>query len=336
MFSLKKAPNIQHADATNSLFRILQLLLETCALHSVEFDIEERTAFQRALRDIGERLICVQDHQGLLILTGEANQTIQAYNRLIERFIRDVSNEKQLAVELLSQGLLRVCNASERSAQTLRQLERELARASQLQDMRELRTKLADCVATLCLEAEFQEAQHRELRERVSESGSLMEVRDQITGLGTLKSAESRIKEITAASHQGYVSAFFLKHLDVVNRRFGFSAGDEVIKRFATYLEKNLQGSDQLFRWRGPCFVVVADRYTSLEAVQADANKISLRGPEMEVESDGNTMLILLTAATTAFAIPRGQPRGVSELSTRIDEFAADQFKVIGRRASSG
>ena len=327
IFSPKKGSDTQPSDVGNSLFRVVQQLLEAYALHAVEFDSIEHAAFRSSMRGIAERLERAQDHRDYLILAGETNKTIQAYNHLVERFIRDLSLERQSAVELLSRSLLRVCNASDKSAQTLRQLEKELANASQLQEMREVRAKLAECVGTLCLEAEVQEAQNRDLKERISECGTLLEPRDQVTGLSTLKAAEARVEEVAEAGQEGYAITFFLKNVDVVNRRFGFSAGDFVLKQFAMHLAKTLQGKDRLFRWRGPCFVVIANRFTSLDAVQSNAYQVGIRGPEVEVESaSGKSMLIRLTAATTAFPIAKGQ--AISELSAKIDQFAAQQFKI--------
>jgi GGDEF domain-containing protein len=326
IFSPKKGSDLQDSEPASSLFRVVQQILEACALHAVEFDPAEHTEFRSSIRGLARRFEELPDYKDLLILAGEANKTIQAYNHLVERFIRALSTEKRLAVELLSQSLLKVCRGSEKSTQALRQIEKELGAASQLQDMRELRGKLAECVASLCLEADVQDAQYRELKERTSQASPLLEARDQVTGLGLLRNAESRIQELAEAGSQGYVMAFFLKNVDVVNRRFGFASGDEVLRRFAEYLRKSFQGKDQLFRWRGPCFVVLAERSVSFDAVQGEARTIGIRGPEQEVESEGKSMLIRLIAATAAFAIPKGPSS--SGLSSKIDRFAAEQFKI--------
>ena len=168
---------------------------------------------------------------------------------------------------MLSHSLLQVSHATKRSAQILRQVEEELGKASQLKDMRELRTKLGDCLTALCAEAEVQEARHVELRDRLAvETDKTASQQDPLTGLGTLKIAEARMQEISGPCQQGFVIAFFLKNLEFINRRSGFPTGDDTLRRFAEYLRKNFKGSDLLFRWRGPCFVAVADGYGSLQA----------------------------------------------------------------------
>lgn len=326
MFLVKKTSEPQPDGLESSLFRMLHLLLEVCASSAVEFNSDEHARFRLSMHSIARRLEEVSDHQEVLILAGEANKTIQSYNQLVERFIHELSHEKQQAVQLLTQSLVHVCRANDKSTQNLRQIERSLAAASQLEDMREIRIKMSECVAALCLEADVQDAQYRELKDRIAISGHQLEMRDHVTGLGTLKSAEARMKELSAEGIHGFASTYFLRNLEVVNRRFGFGAGDEALRNFASFLKRHLQGGDQLFRWRGPCFVVVIDRLSTLEEIQSEARKLGLRGHEHEVEGQGKCMLIKMTAATTVFPIQKG--RDTSEISAKIDEFASEQFKM--------
>ena len=118
VFSMKKAAGSAQSDEqVSALFRVVQQLLEGCALHSVEFDSVEHFAFRSSIRGIAARFEQQPDYKDMLILAGEANSTIQAYNQLVERYIRELSGEKQQAVKLLAQSLLRVCHTSEKSSQ---------------------------------------------------------------------------------------------------------------------------------------------------------------------------------------------------------------------------
>lgn len=327
IFSQSQKPQShESSNLSSSLLRIISLLLEGCALHAVELDSEEHSNFRRSIRDIERRLEQAKYPDDLLILAGEANKTLQSYGQSVEKYIRVLTTEKHLAIKLLSESLLRVCNTSEQSAQALRGIEGDLNKAFQIDDVRALRGKLAEVVDGLCKEAERQEQQYRDLKDRVSEStANAAGPHDQVTGLPTLKHAEARIAELAASGHPGFVIAFFLKNVDVVNRRFGFDAGDKVLQRFAKYLGKNLSGNDQLFRWRGPCFVVAAERFDAIELVKAEADRVASRGPEQEVESEGKSMVFRLTAATRVFLVTKNND--VVDLSNKLDRFAAEQFK---------
>jgi GGDEF domain-containing protein len=154
----------------------------------------------------------------------------------------------------------------------------------------------------------------------------VLDLFDQVTGLRTINAANSRIQELSAPGNQAYVMAFFLKNVELVNRRFGFVAGDDVLRGYAAYLGKHLQGADQLFRWRGPCFVLLTERFASPATVRSEADRMGLRGPEHQVESEGKSMLLRLIAATATFPIPKG--RSCSELSAKVDQFAVAQSKM--------
>jgi GGDEF domain-containing protein len=327
IFSPKKAPS--NDELTSALFKVVQQLLEGCALHSVEIDAVEHAAFRASIRSIARRFEAQSDYRDLLILAGETNKTVQAYNQQVERLMLELSVEKQQALKLLTGSLLRVCQGSETSTQQLRQIERELTLTAQLSDMKDIKVKLAQCVDALCAETAAQESRYLALKEQIAQSSSILEDRDRVTGLATLKNAEARIKELGSAGSHGHVMLFFLKNVEMINRRFGFEAGDAALRRFSSYLAKSLQPDDQLFRWRGPCFVIVTNRLAPFEAIEAEAKQIALRGPEQDIEGNGKSMLIRLMAATSAFPIPKGNT--ASGLSAQIDQFSADQFKLSHR-----
>jgi GGDEF domain-containing protein len=334
IFSGGKAPGSDPEEKSSSLVRIIGLLIEGLALHSVDFDSEQHGAFRLAIREVAKRFERAIYFQDFLALAGEANKMIQSYGESVEKYIRFLTTEKHLAINLLSESLLRVCNSSDKSAEALRHVEKDLKNASQLDDMRLLRAKLAEVVDTVCQEAKRHEQQVKTLLEQVSESGGLaLGARDPITGLSTLKRAEARINEVANSGRQGFVLVFFLRNVDVVNRRFGYAAGDAVLQKFTAYLRKKFVGLDQLFRWRGPCFLVVVERTGSLETFRVEAERVGSRGPEQEVEGNGKSMLFRLTAANAVFPIGRAQDN--SDLSGKIDRFAAEQFTESSSRSGN-
>ena len=134
------------------------------------------------------------------------------------------------------------------------------------------------------------------------------------------------MSEIAAAGRLGFVLVFFVKNVDVVNRRYGFTAGDTVLQKFASHLRSSFKANEQLFRWRGPCFVVISERFLSMEPAQAEAHRFGTRGPEIHVEGNDRSMLIRLTAATQVIPVARGSD--ISEITLKIDHFAAEQFRI--------
>jgi hypothetical protein len=73
---------------------------------------------------------------------------------------------------------------------------------------------------------------------------------------------------------------------------------------------------------------VITDRFASFDEVKAEAYRLGALGPQVEVDSDGKSMLIRLMAATATFPIPKGSGAISAELSVKIDRFASEQFKL--------
>jgi GGDEF domain-containing protein len=329
MFSQKKRSDNEQEELASSLSRMVQVLLQACALHAVDFDSQEHADYRSSIRELESRFEQASDSQALLILAGEAKTVIQAYNQSMEKFIRSLSIEKQQAISLLSDSLVRICHSSEKS-QSLRRLEATLAKASDLDQMRVIRGEMKECLESLCHEAAARDAQFLELKERSLQPAAQLAPPDPVTGLSIIGHAQARISELIESGQPGVVITFFLKNVDVVNRRFGFSSGDEVLRKFGSYLTENFKGREEVFRWRGPCFVVVGPNFRSLEAVKSDASTLALRAPELELEHDGKSMLFRLTAATAAY--PTSKSQDVSGLSAAIDQFAAAQYKATQPR----
>lgn len=149
---------------------------------------------------------------------------------------------------------------------------------------------------------------------------------DEITGLPGLKKAEERIKELVRAGKGCYAFVFFLERMDTINKRFGFAIGDEILKSFSQATQQRLTSSDQLFRWRGPCFLGLLDRASGFDAVRSDVNKLASARMEHTVENNGRSILLSLSRAWTLIQISPGEDAGA--VLRKIDAFASEQSRL--------
>lgn len=97
--------------------------------------------------------------------------------------------------------------------------------------------------------------------------------RDTLTGLFHAVSAKERIDEaIMACYDTGRIDAMILldlDHFDMVNKRAGYDAGDEMLKKIAEILKNNFKGKDILARPGGDAFIVyVSDLNDKRAALQ--------------------------------------------------------------------
>ncbi|HEY3940733.1 MAG TPA: GGDEF domain-containing protein [Bryobacteraceae bacterium] len=327
MISFRRLIDLEKDDLAASLLRVILLFLEASALHAIDYDSEEQSTYQREIREIRDKFEHAVAQHDILILAGEANQSIQAYNRGVEKFIRSLSAEKQAIVNLMGEALLRVCSSSERAGENLRRIEKQLEKAVHLEDIRSLKSKLSECLDVLCREAERQEAQAREVKSQLAEPGNAIGPADHVTGLPGLRHAERYVRELAHAGTHAYAAPFFLKSLQVINRRFGYTTGDQILLRYSQHLTHHLGDKDRLFRWRGPCFVAILERFQEPDVVRSEVLHIASLGLEHSVESGDRSMLFKISTAWDLIPIPVGS--GVAEISRKIDAFAAEQTGAL-------
>jgi GGDEF domain-containing protein len=126
-----------------------------------------------------------------------------------------------------------------------------------------------------------------------------------------------------AAGTRAYAAPFFLKSLQVINKRFGYATGDQILLRYSQHLAGHLKEEDQLFRWRGPCFVAILERFEEPDTVRSEVLRIASIGLEHSVESGDRSMLFMVSTAWDL--IPISKSSDIAKISRKIDAFAADQ-----------
>ncbi len=328
MIPFKRLLALENDDLVSTLIRVVLLLLESTALHAVDFDTAERQAFQYSIRDIRERLEASSEKTEVLILAGEASKSLQTYGRVVEKFIKTISSEKQSVINMVTESLIKVCAKSEAAGRNLREIAKEMEKTIHLDDTRALKLKMSECLGQICREAAQQEEMARDLRPHIGGLNAGYHTLDQLTGLAGPQDAKAAIQELAATGQMAYVVPLFLKNLDVVNRRFGFASGDEVLKLYSQYLERQFATKDNLYRWRGPCFLAVLPRSGRVETVQAEVMRLTSVPFEKEIESAGRSMLFRISTALTV--IPLAGAADMAEIWDKIDAFAAEQIKFKG------
>jgi GGDEF domain-containing protein len=319
MVSFKKYLSQEKEDVTSWLIRIVVLLLEATSLHAIEHDPDELAEFRRQIGETIEKFEQTTVSRDTLIIAGEAVRSLQSYNQSVERFIRNLSAEKQAIISSMTETFIKLAHTSEVSGQNLRGIEKELAKASKLQDLRLLKGKMQDCLETISQEAARQEELARELK---TPGNNSLITHDQVTGLPTWQHAEARIKEMIDTRKAGYVLVLVVKNLDNVNRRVGYAVGDQILTLIGQSVGRCLSGADQLFRWRGPCFIAVLERSTKHAQVLAEAAKIGSISLEKEVEAQGRSLFFKTALAWTLIRFHDTSQTG--EISKQIDAFAAE------------
>jgi len=306
-------------DLTSGVTKGLLRLIEVLAHHAVDHGYDQCSAFQRQIREAGEKIEKATDGLAAVAFSTEAIDLVRTQNQQVDCFIRALTSEKQAVIHLFSESLIKVCTRSKATAQNLRLIEKELAKASEIGALRELKPKLVQALDAICLEAQVQERQLEELQPMLRELPLRVLPLDEVTGLPGMAAAEATIREFAKAGTTAYVVALMVTNLDVVNRKLNFAAGNKLLLLFSQEIAQRLTANDRLFRWRGPNFIAVLQRENSISSVKQEAAKFGSISQEKIIEDDRSSIFFKVSTAWRLFAIPKtGQLRGLSE---EIDAF---------------
>jgi GGDEF domain-containing protein len=302
-----------------SMATSLLLLMEALACHAINYDYDDCTAYQRSMRENGEKLENAVDGQAAAAVVTETINLMKGQTEAVEGLLSGLATEKQAIIHMLTESLVKICDRSETAEVNLRALEKELAKASQVEELRTLKDKLALVLEAVCKEAESQERPVRDIQPALKALGEKKTVLDNITGLPGMSQAEEMFKLLALAGGAAYVVALTIRNLDVVNRRISFSAGNKLLVLFSQEIAQRLSGNDRLFRWRGPCFVAVLPRDTGLTSVRQEAAKFGSISQERSIEDEHSSLFFKMSTSWRLFTVPRVSD--LAKLSSQIDAF---------------
>src|SRR4051794_40759222 len=320
-------------DKSADAARVASLLLEGIAVHAIECDPTERTDFQNSIRKFSRLVEEASEDGGILVLMGAAIQTLENYNRGIERFVRVRGKEYEEMVGMFSKAVLEIANAGDSAIQNLNRIEKDLRNVSQVDDLRELKAKLGESLKALSAETTRQRRQTDDITSSMKEDlltaqnptgpGAPVEI-DPITGLPGFSAAERELRVSLASGKSKYVAIFCVDRLDLINSRFGFAAGDQILMMFSQYVAQQLSGDDKLFRWRGPCVVAILTRPGSFAELQAELRRAASARLEHNVSIGARSVLLPITQSWSVLQMSGSSTP--EDLFARIDSFVAKTF----------
>ena len=310
------------------LLRVTSLILDGIAIHTISGDPQERRVFQETMRRLQRDLESAAEPSATLLVTaGAITQCFESYNRNILRQFNAQAKELRDMVSLLADVLRQSCRGNQRTASSLSEIEKELQDASQLDDIRALKSRLERCLSSVHTELERQVVEARSTGEVlkkvratslqpniVEESGE-----DQVTGLPRRSQARFLLETLRASSSAAYVLVLVINRLSTVNSRFGYEAGDAYLLEASQMVAQKLLHQDQLFRWSGPALLAVIAREGSAEIVHAEAARIANPRQDCTVALGGRS--ILIPVSFSSLCLPLWEFADLDALFEKIDTF---------------
>jgi GGDEF domain-containing protein len=145
---------------------------------------------------------------------------------------------------------------------------------------------------------------------------------DPLTGWASRSYAELELGRALGQSDDCFLALFIVKRLALINAKFGYSRGDQVLLKVVVHLGQSLPGFDKLFRWSPCAFLAVAPPATSYKDLRAKVQIIELTRLTPTLEWEGRSAMV--PVVIDCRIISAKDFGTASDLFLRLDTLAAD------------
>ncbi len=320
------------ASSPEAYQRMLELLIETVTGHPIDIDHAECERFKSEVAKIQETIGADPTGEQFSQAVEAISQALERHHRSVSNLVQRQGNELQNMISMMAQTIRSLGSASEVSAKNLEGIAVQLKQASALEDIYQLRMRLADCLKNVCDEATRQrtEGQSRlqgmkhELaasQKRLSNHGIEIDI-DRVTGFAGRSAAEVAIHEAVEAGDSRYVAVAVLGKMLLINARFGYAVGDEVLCEFAALVAGRLCSRAAFYRWSGPTVIGILQRSEPLHVIRAEVSRL-VEVPITKSLTTGSQNAYITTTAAS-MVVPVASP--ATEVIASIDRFVAAQI----------
>lgn len=316
MISIRKLLTENEAEAP--MLRVIQLLLQGIRLHTVDGNSDDLDRFREEMDAVSQRVAEEHDAHNLVVHAGAAIKALQDYNVRTAEFFGDQNKEMQAMVRMLTSAVGTIAKTGEQNIRELGEIEKRVVSATQIQDVRQIRAKLAECLDHIRQEAvrqqEHTDAAVEQLsrdmdRTRNQEAAAEQDSQpDEATGLPQRPAAESALSAACQSEKPTFAAVLSIDRIQIYNLRFGHKVGDEVMQHFTEWIRERLRTEDRLFRWSGSTLVALLPRPTRLEIVREEMGRIMEEQFEYTVQTASRGILLPISARWALFpmmAAPR-------------------------------
>ena len=234
------------------------------------------------------------------------------------------------------QAATNLCLASEHLAERLSELEDQIEEAANIGAVRVLRFRLTEYL---------QQVRDRTLHQREVMAEALTQLREQLeiahglrrsqgtdaaapdtlTGLQARGCAERALAAVLDGGVAGYAVLFVMDSLHLINARYGYSTGDQMLHVVCDHLASCLSPGDRLFRWTGPAFVALMQRVESVAEIEAEIARMGLAQQKVTVQIGNGS--VSLPISTVPLLLPLAGVKSLPDLARRMDAFIAEQSR---------
>lgn len=341
MISLKKS-----LDAIEQNERLFRASLEAyvAAIHNVGRHMppmlgDEALAVRVQLNHLCQRLAADPSLERIAESRSELDAQLREYrDRLQGAYLRQRDEVQQILSALAdAASLLERQNAT--YAFNFRQFARQLEEVSRIENLTEIRRRLAAQIAQMKSAVDQATREHEEslaqLRRELQAFQSRLEQAEQLaatdglTGLTNRRECERRILERIRSGQPFSIIFFDLDQFKALNDRYGHHVGDQVLVLFAQRLREQFRKTDVVARWGGDEFMAVLN--CPLGQALEKAREVTQRvGGWYSVTAGGRPLRVLVRVSTGVAEYQPGE--SLEQLYNRADQ---QLYETKGQRIAT-
>lgn len=313
--------------------RSLRSLLEGISLQEEELKPAESALFREEVLAIASSLTPDTPARELATLIDSAIQSLRKFSGSSAARVTAHLTELKATMRALTETVTFLAESRSSVVHQLTFIERQLEQATELEDIRLLRPKLATCLELVREETarlQNESAANSELvrsglgvAPQHSESPRRVGSLDSVTGLPGRQVGQRLIEDKIAAGKECVVALFIPDRLEAINRHHGRNAGDEVLLQLAQHLAKSIHPPATLCRWSGPAFLALVEAPQRSAEVIRSWKSITARTIELTLQLDRRSVMVSVSLMCMAKAT--NQSTDASLLFQELD-------KAVGQR----
>ena len=279
--------------------------------------------FTLGAREILNRLEGEMPLGALVDTACETLELLESHSRQATEFFHGQSLQMQSMVAMLTETIADISAQSDASVATLQAVERRIQHASSLDDIRALKSSLANCLAAV---------KEATIHQRSAMQATLKRLHDQVkisspARVEPAASPYAGIPRVEERPDAEYVVCFKLQRAEHVLARFGDGAIVKMLALVETGLKPALRPRDRLMRWKGASVLMFVSTREELPALRQRFSRIVSGIGQQHVEVGKNSAL--LAVGVDWIVLPQAQYSSLDSLFLDVDAFLGDKPKEV-------
>ena len=322
-----KAP-VPDADIVEALMQMARMLLDAIRSHTVRGNEKDFASFRSTFTAVARQMEGPRSVIALQAISSNAAQALETYYLATTEYFREQNRERHAVVAMLTETVAEISGQTDESVARLQTIEKQIAQASELDDIRALRESLDKSLRAVREAAVRQKstsvATLERLRGQIAIAQAQIPVNPQPSradddSIDIFREAAESPGEPLAAS---YVAAFRLQRSEHIANRFGDKVKLQMLSMIASQLKALLGPNDRLLRWKGVSFVMFIHSPESSEHIRSRILQAIAKTGQQYIEVGSKSVLLSIGVDWTVF--PRADRQSLESIYTEVDAFLAN------------